>query len=154
MRRIFGLKCLAMLLCVGVSVITAGAQQTQQTGQDAPFTLKVNTQLIIETVTVKDRNGKTIDGLTAKDFIVTEDNIPQTISVFEFQKLDETPIPALVPPPVAQTERSSIPSVTQNQISAARPGDVRYKDRRLLALYFDMSAMPPPDQFRAFIAAR
>ncbi|MGB2662835.1 MAG: VWA domain-containing protein, partial [Candidatus Acidiferrum sp.] len=33
-------------------------------------------------------------------------------------------------------------------------GDVRYKDRRLLALYFDMTAMPPADQARALGAAK
>jgi VWFA-related protein len=43
--------------------------------------------------------------------------------------------------------------VTRGQISPERPGDVRYKDRRLLALYFDMSAMPVPDQLRAQSAA-
>ena len=32
------------------------------------------------------------------------------------------------------------------------PGDIRYRDRRLLALYFDLTAMPPTDQFRAFDA--
>ncbi len=31
---------------------------------------------------------------------------------------------------------------------------MKYQDRRLLALYFDMSAMPEPDQLRAFTAAR
>src|SRR5207253_2596885 len=31
--------------------------------------------------------------------------------------------------------------------------DVRYRDRRLIALYFDLSAMPVPDQLRAFSAA-
>ncbi len=31
--------------------------------------------------------------------------------------------------------------------------DERYKNRRLLALYFDMTAMPPADQLRALYAA-
>ena len=50
--------------------------------------MKVSTQLVIETVTVRDRNGKIIEDLTEKDFAITEDGVPQTISVFQFQKLD------------------------------------------------------------------
>ena len=30
------------------------------------------------------------------------------------------------------------------------PGDIRYRDRRLLVFYFDLSAMPPPDQARSY----
>ena len=33
-------------------------------------------------------------------------------------------------------------------------GDIQYRDRRLLALYFDLSGMPQPDQFRSFDAAQ
>jgi hypothetical protein len=62
----------------------AVAQQQQQEPQQ-PFTIKVDTQLVVETVIVKDKDGKTIEGLTEKDFVVTEDNVPQTISVFQFQ---------------------------------------------------------------------
>ena len=34
------------------------------------------------------------------------------------------------------------------------PGDLKYRDRRLLALYFDITAMPVTDQLRAFDAAQ
>ena len=40
------------------------------------------------------------------------------------------------------------------QIAPEPPGDIRYKDRRLLALYFDMTSMPVPDQLRALSAAQ
>ena len=114
-------------------------------------------------VNAKDKDGKVVEGLTAKDFVVTEDGKPQTISFCEFQKLEEalepTPAPASVAAAaVAATapELSAKPvaSVTTNQIAAEAPGDIRYRNRRLLVLYFDMSAMPVPDQLRSLEAAR
>jgi len=137
----------------------AGAQQPANVpGQNTPVsadgvaTFKTSTQLVIETVGVKDKSGKPIEGLTAKDFIVTEDGMPQTISFLEYQKLPEDPsapilstsantTTALVASPLAKLPRA--------QIAPERPGDVRYRDKRLLALYFDMVAMPIPDQLRA-----
>jgi VWFA-related protein len=112
-----------------------------------PVKITVNTQLVVETVSVTDRSGKPIEGLTAKDFVVTEDGVAQTVSFCEYQKMQES-VPAPRPAPADQ-----VAAVTRGQIAPERPGDVRYKDRRLLALYFDMSAMPVPDQLRAQSAA-
>ena len=113
----------------------------------------ITSTLVIETVNVKDKSGKAIEGLTAKDFTITEDNVPQTIKFFEFQKLEEIvkdsppPVPVVnMPPPV--------PKLTRTQIAPEAPGDVRYRDRRLIGLYFDLTSMPQDDQLRAFTAAK
>jgi VWFA-related protein len=113
--------------------------------QQQPFTIKVDTQLVVQTVVVKDKDGKTIEGLTEKDFSVTEDNVPQTISVFEFQRLDDGAAPATTP-------GTASPSAPVPATAPAR-ADARYRDHRLLVLFFDMMTTPPPDQLRAFTAA-
>src|SRR5262249_14899037 len=137
------------------SILNGSAQQPQsQTPQQSqqPYTLKVSTQLVIETVVVKDKDGKPIEDLSAKDFIVTEDGVPQTISVFEFQKLDDSlPTPPIQP---AATTTGGATPVAANQIAPERPGDIRYRNRRLIALYFDMTSMPEGDQIRALGAAQ
>jgi hypothetical protein len=93
-----------ILVLLPFCLATAGAQQqTPPPQQQQPFTIQVDTQLVVETVIVKDRDGKNIEGLTEKDFTVTEDNVPQTISVFQFQKLVDTPAPA---PTAATAPRS------------------------------------------------
>ncbi len=147
-----------------LAAVMATAQQTPPAAQSAGGTVKfqANTQLVIETVSVKDKNGKPIEGLTAKDFTVTEDGVAQTIAFCEYQRLDEEPTvtsPAAVPAPapaVAAPAASALTAgagVTNHQITPERPGDIRYRDRRLMAMYFDMSAMPVPDQIRAETAA-
>src|SRR5579872_6400905 len=78
----------AVLLCV---LLPLGAQQPPATpasnSNDGAAKFTSNTQLVVETVIVKDKNGKIVEGLTAKDFTITEDGKPQVISFCEFQKL-------------------------------------------------------------------
>ncbi len=74
----------AVLSCV----LAAGAQQPQS--GEAPV-FRSSSQLVVEVVAVTDKNGKPIEGLKAEDFAVTENGIPQTIRLCEFQKLDERP---------------------------------------------------------------
>jgi VWFA-related protein len=110
-------------------------------------TFKSTTQLVVETVIVKDKNGKPIAGLTAKDFVVTEDGVAQEIKFFEHQKLDGVVSVSAI----AATQRIvPVPRLTRTQIAV----DVQYRDRRLLALYFDLTSMPVPDQIRAYEAAK
>jgi VWFA-related protein len=121
-------------------------------------TFKASTRLVVQTVTVKDKNGNPIEGLTAQDFTVTEDGEPQTIAFVEYQRLQgtavETPatprpiVPSATPAPVV----SDVPSVLQAGIAAPPPGDTRFRDRRLIILYFDLSATSPTDQMRSFSA--
>ena len=133
-------------------LLAANAQQTPP--QEPLTTFQSSSQLVVEIVTVHDKDGKSIEGLTAKDFTVTENGAPQTITFAEFQKLAEiTDIPE-ARPLATRPVTPAAPLVTQTQIAPEKPGDIRYRNRRLLALYFDMSAMPPPDQLRAFAAAQ
>jgi VWFA-related protein len=139
-----------------LSLSTTQAQQQPQAAaqsQDS-FTLQVNTQLVVETVVVKDKDGKDIVGLTDKDFTVTEDNVPQTIGVFKFQKLDDGTIPVPIVAPVPAANPAAAPNaIAENKIVVPPPGDARYENRRLMVLFFDTTASPPPDQLRSFTAA-
>lgn len=146
----------ALCLVASVGMLHARAQLTGQnkplTGSDAP-TISVTTRLVVEAVSVKDKKGKPIDGLTAKDFTITEDGIAQKINFCEHQELPEDAAPLVVTPSGAEDVKI-YNRLARTQISSETPGQVRYKNRRLLALYFDMMGMPPTDQIRALSAAQ
>jgi VWFA-related protein len=135
--------------------LTAAAQQIGQNTQTASpgaANFTAGTQLVVETVSVTDKKGRPIEGLTARDFTVTEDGAPQEIRVFEYQKL-----PDALGVPVAQSAPEDIhiyEKLGRTQISPEKLGENRYRDRRLLALYFDMTAMQQADQLRALAAAQ
>ena len=149
MRRFF------VLFLALIFAASAGAQQIGQnksTGPADDYTLTVKVQLVVETVSVKDKAGNPVRGLTAKDFNVSEDGAPQTIKFCEFQSLKENAQPL----PVSKAGQEDIhiyKKLNRTQITPEKPDAERYKNRRLLALYFDMSAMRPADQIRALHAA-
>jgi VWFA-related protein len=134
--------------------VSAAAQQigtNKAPGVPDTYTLSVKSQLVVETVVVKDKSGKSIQGLTAKDFTLTEDGVPQTIKICEHADLP-TSAP-VAPPPTGGEDIKIYKRLARTQVAPETPGTTRYKDRRLLALYFDMSAMRPQDQLRALTAA-
>ena len=144
---------------IGLSMLAASISAEQQPPQ-APPLFRSNTRLIVENVVVKDKSGNAIEGLTAQDFVVTEDGEPQAIAFVEFQRL--APVSASAPngasadkpAPAAPLAPVAALAPEQTQISPSPPGAIRYGGRRLLVLYFDMTAMPPADQLRALTAAQ
>ncbi|MDR3703497.1 MAG: VWA domain-containing protein [Candidatus Sulfopaludibacter sp.] len=140
-----------------LALAAAGQQPPPRTPAPAPvpqtnikFTAESN--LVIADVTVKDpKTGAPIEGLKASDFAIFEDNKPQKIQVFEFQKLAIDPAPPEPPPTLGS--QNELPEDPKTSISIQGPGKIQYHDKRLLVLFFDMSNMAIPDQLRAQEAA-
>jgi VWFA-related protein len=134
-------------------VLVLPAQQPLTTKGTVKF--ESSTQLVVEDIIIKDKSGKPITGLKASDFIVLEDGKPQEVRFVEFQNLEETAAPMQLTrrdEPQVEVQQAPKP-VTQNQISSGKPGDIKYRDRRLLVMFFDMTSMPIADQLRAQVAA-
>jgi len=154
------MKRFASFICWLAAAAMAVAQQPPQTAQ-AP-TFRTSTRLVVQTVSVKDAEGRPVEGLTATDFVVTEDGEPQAISFVEFQRLTTTPVaapaanaaPAADPAPAPRpSPATAVAPAADVGIATAPPGDLKYRDRRLLVLYFDLTALPGPDLLRAYKAA-
>lgn len=148
--RKFEALLLLMALNTGMPAQSIGSNATP--GQTETFKLTLNSQLVVEQVVVKDKKGEFVNGLTAKDFTVTEDGVPQTIKFCEHQQFSEAVEP-LTPQPVDDDNITIYKKLTRTQFAPEAPEGKKYNDRRLLALYFDMTAMQPQDQMRALTAA-
>jgi VWFA-related protein len=146
--RLIAILCLFATLSAGAQTI--GQNKTPDAAQT--YTMSMLSQLVVEAVVVKDKQGKPIEGLTAKDFTLTEDGVAQKIRYCELQTLPSEPLP--IAPMLSSEENIKIyKRLARTQIAPEQMESANYKNRRLLALYFDMSAMPPGDQLRALRAA-
>jgi VWFA-related protein len=132
------------------------ARVEAQEPETATFTS--NTSLVIIDVNVRDKSGNVIQNLSKNDFTLFEDGKAQSISVFEFQKLEGDTHLAAVPAvkPVAdKTAATAVaPKAAANAPSTASAAPIiRYQDRRLVAMLFDFSTMAVPEQNRIQKAA-
>lgn len=145
----------AMLTLLLIAVVAPAQQVGQNQNSPAPegYTISVQSNLVIETVEVKDKQGHFVHGLTAKDFVLSEDGALQTISYCEHQNLSDSS--TLLPELNERNEEVKIyDRLGRTQIAPETIDNEHYKNRRLLAFYFDMTALPPADQMRALEAAQ
>ena len=151
----------------------AAPNQPAQAAPRGGFKFEATTQLVVVNLSAKDKAGNPIKGLKPADFTVTEDGKAQTIKVFEYQELEEAAVPAPAPAPtprlepkkeapkpapapaipVKALEANVVKPVVATQIAPAKPGEIKYKDRRLLVMFFDLTGMPIQDQMRSQNAA-
>src|SRR5580698_7995376 len=80
-----------MMICaLAGSPVAATAQQ--QAG-DGSFTLKVQTDIVLTNVVVRDKKtGEVVKGLKASDFTILENGKPQKIASFDYQNVDEAAV--------------------------------------------------------------
>ena len=79
-----GLRSSAALTLAGVACATSAlAWQQQRVQAESDPTFRVDVRLVRLLATVKDNHGRPLAGLTDKDFTITDNGIPQQITLFE-----------------------------------------------------------------------
>jgi VWFA-related protein len=120
----------------------------QPADQSSTFTLKVNSDLVLTNVVVRDKKtGQVVKGLTEKDFTITEDGKPQHIASFDFENVDEA----------AALNEATINAAAPNGVFGAKTGTAtteELRNHRLIVMFFDLTSMQPDDLDRAQDAAR
>ena len=142
--------------CVVFLLLATGVAAQQSAPQQPTF--RASTKLIVTTVLVSNPDGTPVEGLTAADFVVTEDNVPQEIAFVEYQRLDNlTPLPRMETLQVENAPRPSsvaeVSSIVNPGITVPPSGDGRFRNRRLLILFFDLSNPYNAAQERMFTGA-
>jgi VWFA-related protein len=141
-------------MVIAMALMAAGQQTPPKATARPPGKTPLytsNANVVIVDVTVKDKAGNAIDSLTQDDFLVLEDGHPQTVNIFEHQKLTMEPEPP--EPPPALEDKNELPPPPKTVITSEGATKVQYHDKRLLAMFFDFSNMQIPDQLRAQDAA-
>jgi VWFA-related protein len=132
----------------GAPASTGTTIQQQGGSQSQTFTLRVDSQIVLTNVVVRDKKGAVIRDLKASDFTILENNKPQKISSFDFQNVDQA----------ARLNEATVsgktPTVAQilDRSMGADPEQLR--DHRLIVLFFDVSSMQDEDIDRAVDAAK
>ena len=133
-----------------------GNPQTQppnvpQSGSRSPFTLKVNSNLVLTNVVVRDKKtGEIVRGLTARDFSVRENGRPQQILSFDFESVDQAA--PLNEATISGKSPAAAPSAIMGSINRAATSQ-ELRNHRLIVLFFDLTSMPVADAMRSLNAA-
>lgn len=142
-------KLAAMVAIVGLLGPTAMLAQQPSTG----YTFKTQTELVLVNVSARDKNGLPVRDLKPEDFTVLEDNKPQKVASFDIENTQNTP--------QVLTQEVSLLSTPAKKARAAANGTPtptaqaeEIKDRRLIILFFDLSAMQPDEIERSSKAAQ
>jgi VWFA-related protein len=126
----------------------AAGQQGPQANGAGGFSLKVNANIVLNNVVVRDRKtGAIVKGLKASDFTVIEDKSPQKIVSFDFQNVDDA---AVLAEKNTVSGKASIADLLEHNFAAS---PAQLKDHRLIVIFFDLSSMQDEDIDRAVDAA-
>ena len=118
--------------------------------QQSDYVFRTGSELVLVNVTVRDKSGKFVTGLKPEDFTVLEDNKPQKIVSFDVENVDAVPASD-----VAQANPLPEPgAVSTSPAASASDANAQFKDRRLIILFFDLSAMEPDEIDHAVTSAQ
>src|SRR6202167_5419881 len=147
-RHLRKVTSIALMGLMGAMHIPAQDQAPSQQNTQTAYTLKVDSDLVLTNVVVRDKKtGEVVRGLTADDFQIQENGKPQKIISFDFQSVDQA----------APLNEATVTGKTPNTIMGSMNRGVtstQLRNHRLIVMFFDITSMQPEDLERAQDAAR
>jgi VWFA-related protein len=131
-----------------LTALAAPSLAQQNGSSSAPYTLKVNSDIVLTNVIVRDKKtGALIKDLKASDFTIFENGKQQKLVSFDYQNVNDA---ALLADRGTVSGHASIADLLNNDF-AANPKTLH--DHRLMVFFFDLSSMQPEDVDRAVDSA-
>jgi VWFA-related protein len=125
---------ITVALCLLLGTAPAVWGQTATSPNQPQFTIQVNSRVVLTDVTVTDKHGNPITGLTANDFQLLDDRKPQNLASFEEHRQKQAP---------QLIETSTTPGSFSNEYLQHPPPQVN-------ALLFDVTTIKILDQMYLF----
>jgi VWFA-related protein len=112
-------------------------QQPPLRPEQPGYRVKVTTEITLVNVIARDRKGNLITDLTRDDFTVFEDGKKQDIASFDFENVDALQMAGAAD----ATVTGAAAGKTGSLLSTKQQPTLQGRDRRLMLLFFDFSAM-------------
>jgi VWFA-related protein len=160
----FGRMLTALLLVWSLNANLFAQQQPAPPSQPPPPpqehvptapVLKVSTEVVLVNVVARDKHGNLIKDLKKEDFTVYEDGKRQDVASFDFEKVDEMVMAGAQDTTVTGTaDKADTKSGKGGLLNSKTLKSINARDRRLMLMFFDFSAMEPDDIDRAVDAGK
>ena len=111
--------------------------------------MRVTTEIVLVNVIARDKKGNLIRDLKQSDFSVYEDGQKQQVSSFDFENVD-----ALQTAGEAGETITGAAGNAGSLLGTTQAASLEARDRRLMLMFFDFSAMQPEDIDRAVEAGK
>ena len=143
-------------IVAALAAAPSGAQTSSSTTQQPQpprssqglLKFRVESDLVLVNVVVRDKQGQPVMGLKKEDFTLLEDGKPQQVSSFDFESLDTAPLTTGGP---AQTSVNEAPA---KPILSRKDAEEALNNKRVIVLFFDLSSLGPDETQRSVDAAR
>src|SRR2546430_2981814 len=144
----FPRKAFSIFSAAGLLLQTVAPVAAQQTGQ-SKSRIQVTSELVLVNVVAHDKRGNLVRDLKKTDFTLLEDGKKQEISTFDFENVDE-----MATAGAAEATVSGVAGGTVLRAGKQAAPSLDARDRRLILLFFDFSAMEPEQIDRSVEAAK
>ena len=131
-----------------LTALTVAVYAQQDGSATAPYTLKVNTDIVLTNVIVRNKKtGALVKDLKPSDFTILENGKPQKIASFDYQNVDAA---AALADHGTVSGKTSIADLLNHDF-ATDPKALH--DHRLMVFFFDLTSMQPEDVDRVVDSA-
>jgi VWFA-related protein len=122
-------------------VAQGASRQVETTGPG--YRIRVNSDLVLVNVSVRDKRGNLIRDMKPSDFTVLEDGQPQQLRSFDIEDVER-----FAQSGPAQVEAQAAPQAA-NLLTGSETKPASIRNRRLIVLLFDLTNMEPDELNRA-----